>query len=51
MDDPEFWTKILPELQQKDAELAEYFLKRKPKKVERFGMADEMEVTGSDGTQ
>ena len=35
MDDPEFWTKILPELQQKDADLAEYFLKRKPKQVQR----------------
>jgi len=44
MDDPEFWTKILPELQQKDAELADYFLKRKPKQVKRLGMADEMEV-------
>ena len=44
MDDPEFWTKILPELQAKDAELAEYFLKRKPKQVNRLGMADEAEV-------
>lgn len=33
MDDPLFWTKILPELQQKDAELAEYFLKRKSKQA------------------
>lgn len=44
MDDPEFWTKILPEMQEKDAELAEYYLKRKSKQVKRFGMADEGEA-------
>uniref|UniRef100_A0A7S3AJF1 Helicase C-terminal domain-containing protein n=1 Tax=Haptolina ericina TaxID=156174 RepID=A0A7S3AJF1_9EUKA len=44
MDDPEFWTKILPELEQKDAALAEYFLKRKSKQVKRFGMAEGEEV-------
>merc|ERR1719353_1272454 len=44
MDDPEFWTKILPELQQKDAALAAAFLKRKSKQIKRFGMAEEAEV-------
>ncbi|KAL1514522.1 hypothetical protein AB1Y20_003620 [Prymnesium parvum] len=44
MDDPEFWTKILPELEQKDAALAEYFLKRKSKQVKRFGMAEDFEA-------
>ena len=42
MDDPEFWTKILPELQQKDAVLAELMLKRKSKQIKRFGMAEEV---------
>jgi hypothetical protein len=37
-------TKILPELQQKDAALAEAFLKRKSKQIKRFGMAEEAEV-------
>ena len=41
MDDPEFWTKILPELEKKDPALAEYFLKRQTKQVKRFGMAED----------
>ena len=44
MDDPEFWTKILPELEKKDAELAEYLLKRKTKVVKRLGMAEDGEL-------
>ena len=33
MDDPEFWTKILPEMQAKNPDLAEYYIKRKSKQV------------------
>jgi chromodomain-helicase-DNA-binding protein 7 len=44
MDDPEFWTKILPELQAKDEALAEYYVKRKSKQVARLGMASEFEI-------
>ena len=45
MDDPEFWTKILPEMQETNAELAEYYMqKRQRKEVKKFGMADAGEV-------
>ena len=44
MEDPEFWTKILPELQEQNPELADEFLKRKRKEIKRFGMADMDEV-------
>ena len=40
MDDPEFWTKILPEMQARDPELAEAYIKRKSKQVKRFGMVE-----------
>ena len=33
MDDPEFWTKILPEMETKDPVLAAEFLKRKSKQA------------------
>ena len=33
MDDPEFWTKILPEMQAKNPDLADYYIKRKSKQV------------------
>ena len=33
MDDPEFWTKILPEMQMKNPDLADYYIKRKSKQV------------------
>ena len=40
MDDPEFWTKILPEAAQKEEEIPDEFLSRKRKEVKRFGMAE-----------
>jgi hypothetical protein len=40
MDDPEFWTKILPEMQAKNPDLADYYIKRKSKQVKRFGMVE-----------